>query len=67
MKISDESAFFHENREVISCLRKLEEKGVDIWAVMELMLKILDLINFADFVLLVKSIGRQAIERGEPC
>jgi hypothetical protein len=63
MQISEESAFFHENREAISCLRKLDEKGVYIWDVMELMLEILTLINFGDFVRLVKCIGRQAVMR----
>jgi len=61
MLTNKESLFFHENREAISCLRKLDEKGVNIWAVMELMIEILNLINFGDFVLLVKCIGRQAV------
>lgn len=65
MKMSEESKFFYENREAISCLRKLDEKGVDIWAVMELMIETLKLIKFSDFVHLVRCIGRQAIGRGD--
>ena len=62
MLTNEERVWFEENRDLLSFLRKLEDKGADIWAVMDLTNNILDIINFGDFVTLVNRMGRHVVE-----